>query len=99
MRALLGLGLAFCGLFAPFAFAWVAGHWRGARQGVLMAVGWVLLILLLAVLFGVDGLSWLLGVLGIVCVCLGLGAALIMFSLGMPIRDISGVLRGHRRVS
>lgn len=99
MRALLGLGLTFCGLFAPFAVAWISGRWRSARLGVLMTVGWVLLILLLAVLFGLDGLLWLLGVLGIVCVCVGFGTSLIMWSLSMPVREISGVFRGRGRVS
>lgn len=99
MRELLGFGLTFCGLLAPFMAAWMVGYWRSARHGLLMAVGWVLLILLLAVLFGLDGLVWLLGVLGIVFACVGVGAALIMFSLGMPFGEIPGVLRGRRRVS
>lgn len=98
MRELLGIGLTFYGFLAPFIAAWMVGYWRGARHGVVMAVGWVVLILLLAVLFGLDGLLWLFSVLGIVCVCISFGAALIMWSLSMPVREISGVLRGRRRV-
>lgn len=98
MRLLLGTGLVLFGFLAPFAAAWIVGHLRGNRQGSLVAVGWALILTSLAVVFGFYGLFWLLSVLGLVCVCVCVGAVLIMLSLGMPIGDISGVLRGRRRV-
>lgn len=99
MRVLLGLGLTVCGFLVPFLAAWMVGHWRSSRHGLLVAVVWVLLVFVLAVLFGFDGLLWLLSALGLVFACVVFGTALIMFSLGMPVREISGVLRGRRRVS
>lgn len=99
MGMVVGFGLVFFGFLTPFVAALMVGHVRNTRRGMLMVVGWVVILLLLAILFGLDGLVWLLGVLGLVCSCLCVGAALIMLLFGMPIRDIFGVLRGHRRVS
>lgn len=98
MSTVPGFALAFFGFLAPFVGALTIGHLRNTRRGVLLAAGWSMILFVLAVVFGLDGLFYLLGVQGVVCVCVCVGAALIMFSLGIPIRDISGILRGHGRV-